>query len=449
MKELLTMEELEEEDMDEPENIVGRFLKRPCLTVCITCGLVGYGIFNIVFDWLWVDDMLKAEKGLVFGPPSSQITGTMIWIATIGTVTFLLEITNAIWKVLRGTVIIHEDLNQILSLFLEEVPAVTLNFLLAACREVPISYYQMVKAGLAMVGASIRCLKVLVKFMTVRRREDTKKGLIPFVLRCIILAACAYLLAGSIMTWVYTYSPGADEDSSGIKLPPNLVSKSYDSAKYLYKAGFYLSHPWFNDCNENNSTWNAGPNANWMKLESLVRFEESADGVMTVEYHYNEDESVIVTTLDGEENCFRTTLPGCVIDRLADCQSVHAGYNFTSLEFKFEVIEYTKTLVFGDIRFKAILIDADGLGCEELNVDHVGFITSTNATEGQLQYFKSRAHVNDTSIFVESANSTTLSFYRYPHDVFNVTDVWETGYYRCEMTGSLAPNQGHNIDIAC
>ncbi|ELU08411.1 hypothetical protein CAPTEDRAFT_202749, partial [Capitella teleta] len=127
------MEDFEEDELEEPDNLIAKFARRPVLTICITCGLVGYGIFNIVFDWLWVDDMLKAEEGLVFGPPSSQITGTLIWIATIGTISFSFEIFNAVWKVLRGNVVVHEDLNQILSLFLEEVPSVTLNFLLAAC----------------------------------------------------------------------------------------------------------------------------------------------------------------------------------------------------------------------------------------------------------------------------------------------------------------------------
>ena len=237
---LLTMDDLEEDDMDEPDNVVTKFLRRPVLTVCISIGLVGYGIFNIVFDWLWVDDMLKAQEGLVFGPPSSQIVATLIWIASIGTISFMFEIFNAVWKVVRGVVIVHEDLNQILSLFLEEVPSVTLNFLLAACREVPVSYYQMVKAALAMVGACIRCLKVRITFLRVRRRKDSVNGSIPLILRCLILASCAYLVAGSIMTWIYTYSPKSDEDSSGIKLPLNLVSKSYDSAKYFYKAGIRI-----------------------------------------------------------------------------------------------------------------------------------------------------------------------------------------------------------------
>ena len=45
---------------------------------------------------------------------------------------------------------------QVLSLFLEEVPSVTLNLLLAQCREVPVSYYQLAKAGFQMLGSGFR-----------------------------------------------------------------------------------------------------------------------------------------------------------------------------------------------------------------------------------------------------------------------------------------------------
>ena len=43
-----------------------------------------------------------------------------------------------------------------ITLFVDEVPSITLSFLLARCREVPVSYYQLAKAALTMVGSGFR-----------------------------------------------------------------------------------------------------------------------------------------------------------------------------------------------------------------------------------------------------------------------------------------------------
>jgi hypothetical protein len=259
-------------------------------------------------------------------------------------------------------------------------------------------------------------------------------------------------MAGSIMTWIYTYSPGSDEDSSGIKLPANLVSKSYDSAKYFYKAGIYMSHPWFNDCNENSQPWHNGTSLNWIKLESLMTIESAKDPCLTVQFQYNATDSFIVTRVDDDVNCFMATMPNCSVFPLSNCDNITLDNYATSLEFKFESIEYTKTLVFGDIKFKAIVHQPDRLICEELDVNHVGFLSTENETIAQLQYFKSKADVNDTLIYAQLSNGTDnsdLGYYQFPQDLFNVTDVWKTGYDQCAMTGSLAPNYGSKIDISC
>ena len=40
---------------DESElNFLQRLRKRPIILICVYCGIIGYGIFNVTFDWLWV-----------------------------------------------------------------------------------------------------------------------------------------------------------------------------------------------------------------------------------------------------------------------------------------------------------------------------------------------------------------------------------------------------------
>lgn len=46
--------------------------------------------------------------------------------------------------------------DQVLTILLEEAPSITLNLLIARCREIPISLYQLAKAGMTIFGALFR-----------------------------------------------------------------------------------------------------------------------------------------------------------------------------------------------------------------------------------------------------------------------------------------------------
>ena len=50
----------------------------------------------------------------------------------------------------------YGDFSQMITLLVDEVPSITLSLLLARCREVPISYYQLAKAALTMFGSAFR-----------------------------------------------------------------------------------------------------------------------------------------------------------------------------------------------------------------------------------------------------------------------------------------------------
>ena len=94
-------------------NFLQRLKKRPIILICVYCGIIGYGVFNVAFDWLWVSDMLGVEKGLVFGPAGDGIVVTLIIVATIGTVSFFFEIADFTKKVYSGEPLFDEDISQV------------------------------------------------------------------------------------------------------------------------------------------------------------------------------------------------------------------------------------------------------------------------------------------------------------------------------------------------
>ena len=94
-------------------NFLQRLRRRPLILVCTYCGVIGYGVFGVVFDWLWVSDMLGVEKGLVFGPSSDALVVTLIVVASIGTVSFFFEIADFTMKIYTGEPLFDEDIAQV------------------------------------------------------------------------------------------------------------------------------------------------------------------------------------------------------------------------------------------------------------------------------------------------------------------------------------------------
>ena len=109
--------EKELERLDEEPSRLEKLSKRPCLLFCLYCGLIGYGLVNIAFDWLWVNDMLKTEDGLVFGKPREVTIIFLIIISSIGMIAFIFEMINFSFKVFKGKPLMDEDLAQVSSEF--------------------------------------------------------------------------------------------------------------------------------------------------------------------------------------------------------------------------------------------------------------------------------------------------------------------------------------------
>lgn len=442
---------------EEPENVedltlIQRFSRTRCFVLTSTSLMIIYGILSVVFDWLWVDDMVKAEQSLVFGQPPVYMIVLLVIVAVAGTISFMAEIVNLVETTFFDNELLDGNLSQLLSLFVEEIPQITLNVLLAACHEIPISTFQMVKAGLVFIGSSVRLTKVTVLVCTVKKRK-AKRGIFPCLVRTIIYAACLYVFCGGILTFIFTYTLHPEEDSLGIKIPSTILSKSYDGARYFYKSGIYFSHPSFQGCSEDPD------DTQWIQLQPLMDFREGEETVMEVLYVYNNETSLISITTLSSSSCFRTNHP---VGNTTSCHVLPQDLtacspqgNFTeffsgvTILFVFQEVEPTRTLVFGDITFKGIV--EQNTSCAVLTSDKWGHLHGENALSeyhGQLQYFKTRENINDTFSFRLTQEGQFEHFSQKKH-LLNVTQAWLTGYHDCEMSGSLAPNPSDAIDVKC
>lgn len=430
--------------------------------------------------------MLSVEQALVFGPPSDDIVNCLIAVSSIGTVAFFFECGNFLKKVYAGEELIPRDIAQIISLFAEEVPQITLNVLLASCREIPMSYYALVKAALAMFGGCLRATTLFFDYLRPRKKAQ-RRGLIPWLYRTVILVACIYTFIGACLVWVYTYTePGDSQSGSGFR-PPDSISKSYDTDRYLYKSGVFFSHRNFADCYGNDGAW-FDRRLLWTQFVPIYDVTDAAGKEVEASFVYNEFENFVSVKVPGVlgtdgfqsyETCFHTDLTGnCSVTKrpIIDCVTAAASSN-DSVEFIFYSTPKTKTIVFGDVKMKVAAI-VNGT-CIKPEVDAIGNLVIDRDIVGQVQYFRLKQDINDSLtsnflldgsyryyIYDTDADITEQAFMPYnipwgdsplfpsdnvpssdEGDLLNVTAEWKTGYNQCDMTGSLRPNPDPNDNL--
>ena len=246
---------------------------------------------------------------------------------------------------------------------------------------------------------------------------------------------------------------------SGVVPPDNILQRDYDGARYFYKAGIFFSHPNFNECHNNTRSWSEH-RYNWLQFLDLTTLMEHPDEKLNMKYRWNDNENLIYTQFGLLQTCLRTTVPDCDISLQPNTLCTAANdEDFDGItEFVFVQYERSKTLVFGDIRFQATLDFNDT--CQYLRTDTEGMLRPEGAEAedpiAQIHYMKTMYGIDyDVGNFNEDEDTLVLSHFRYDEefdegDLYNVRDVWLTGFRECDMTGSNMPNNDFvRQDLQC
>ena len=109
-------------------------------------------LIDLVSDWLVYADFSKMEKGLVFGPPEDAVIHALLTFSIIGSFTFVLEGINLWWGMFRGNPWLDTDFVSAVTIWIEDLPQISINVYLAHCREDPSSGFQLFKASVVLIG---------------------------------------------------------------------------------------------------------------------------------------------------------------------------------------------------------------------------------------------------------------------------------------------------------
>jgi len=138
----------------------------PCCHDCtpeknLTCRKVVFVLIvvlelvDLVSDWLVYADFSQMEKGLVFGPPEDAVIYALLAFSIIGTFTFFLEAVNLWWGMFHENPWLDTDLVSAVTIWIEDLPQISINVYLARCREDPSSGFQLMKASVVLIGKNI------------------------------------------------------------------------------------------------------------------------------------------------------------------------------------------------------------------------------------------------------------------------------------------------------
>ena len=419
-----------------------------CLACLFMVGSVVIGSLSVVFDWLWVADMFRAEKALVFGPPNTGVYVTLIITACCGTVTFICENGDKIYKFFKRKEIFDEQAEETLSLFLEEVPQMTLNLMLSMCREVPTSYFQLLKAGLGMASTGLRLVKALCQMLGCRTpKPDWRK--LRRIGRILLVGACAYTFSAGIAVFVFMFrEPDSADLGGGFYAPANVFGEAYNTERYFPNSAVFFTHPTLDHCSDDSLPSTNARSPNWIRIEVTYTFLTLKAQSLNSTYSYNDTTAMFSVASKRRKHCFVVALELCNIVLVdGDSCDYSLPHNATSLDLVFHHVPKTSTLVFGDIVYNGT-ISTRGQ-CDYLKGDNYGAMYHDTKYSGRLHYFKAPFTVNTTLPIRYDNNTNTYGFYKYPDHLVNVTEAWKTGYKDCEMSGAMAPNSREAVILSC
>lgn len=425
--------------------------------ILFSCVLL-FDVADMFSDWSLFCDVIKIKSGLVFGPPETEIIYALLCFSVLGTITFSVEIVNVWLEIFYHQPLIDPELVCMCTIWIEDVPQIIINIFIALCREYAISYYQVVKAVVIILGSLTRVLMALVRFVDRQNDDETedkppKNGLRHLFYRVFIMLGLILLFFSSIAICFLTLFEHTPDGYIKFGTPKGLYHGKYDSEKFFNNVSVYLNLPILEF---DNATDNF--NINWIRLTSIYNIMEKKNETFKLSYD-NSTKSKFVLWHSGLTNqsileakeCFhfnsnnKTLLKGP-----SDCANFLRNESTNSVIIQFILIpEQIPQLAFGDIHYNIRFQDQNG--CHNVIPQPVSDIIDRidgGDYHPVIHYFRTNYNVSQTNHLVwESA--TNPRFYHQKTDLTDITSVWKTGFAFCESTGSLAPHQDSSIDVNC
>ncbi|XP_045172746.2 uncharacterized protein LOC123534525 [Mercenaria mercenaria] len=419
--------------------------------VIVFLTIVVFDAADLISDWLLYKDIAGIEKGLVYGPPGESLCCALLAFCIIGTITITFETLNLWSEIFRDNPFINVDIPSLITVWIEDVPQITINVYLVACREEAISYFQLVKASMILICTIIKFVIYLTLFCRKRsQKHNTSTSLV--VCRVIMMIGLLITFAGAVVVFCFAQHERDRDGKLHFKTPQSIFEGKYDDAKYFNNVSIYFSHKLF-DWNERATS--PAEKRNLLRLFTIddIR-QENVDRTIKIQYdHVTGPSKVVIIESDESESmrvneCFQMDRTGINIITGSNC-TAYITSSINEFVFKFRYIKpYSPKLIFGDIRYNIKVKYSSVAQCK-----FPDFILSNNISdqsngkEAALHYYRTMSSHDETNHVIHTS-ATDGTFY-HSGSMEDISDVWKTGFAHCKSTGSLAPHHDVSIDVPC
>lgn len=419
-----------------------------------------FDVSDVVTDWSLFKDVLHIEPGLVFGPAEPAIIYALLAFSALGTMTFTVEIFNVWLEIFFYSPILDPELLCMCTIWIEDIPQIILSILLAVCREYAVSYFQIIKVVLVILGSFVRLLMGFIRFVDRKNpseheeKHKPKTGLRHLFYRVMIIIGLLFLFFSSMTVCFLTMFERTKEGNVKFNQPKGLFHGKYDRLKFFNNVNLYLNLPTF----EYSNITNVGK-MNWIQLTSIWDVKYGNNNTFQLSYD-NSTQTKFVLSVQKLNKTNQTESESTICFYLnrsnqslangpADCQNFLVNDQTVAFIFRFSAVpEKIPQMVFGDIHYNVKCKDHNG--CQNITLQPLSEL-GQHAGKGEYQhptihYYKTKYNVTD-HLITDSTN--TPRFYHLNGDLINITDVWKTGFGLCESTGSLAPHRNESIPLDC
>lgn len=437
----------------------GRLREKFCFKVFVFLLVVALDAADLISDWLLYRDVSATEEGLVYGPPEPVLRYSLLAFSIVGSITFTFEITNLWWEIFRNNPWMDVDLLSAITIWIEDVPQITINVIIVACREEAISYFQLVKASVIIIGAVIRFIVSLIRYCSKKARHDLECAKINpssrrhVVYRVFIMIGLIITLGGAITIFMFTQSERNPDGSLNFKIPHSVIEGEFDDQKYFHNVSIYFSHELFE--------WDPPSTTSTDKTNLLRLFkindirQQNVDRTIKIEYDHQTTPSKIAIWVDDLKGtlkaveCFQMDRITKTIKDVkvgsADCVGYITG-SIIQLIFKFRFIKASiPELLFGDIKYN--VKTGTPASCTLPNFAINDVVGNHAQNVAALHYYRNKGSTTDTYQIVHKSG-TDGEFYE-SSMLEDISDVWKTGFAYCKSSGSLAPHRDDNIAVNC
>ena len=453
------LEQLSVHDPKEPEDetlFMGhctRLRHNTCFKVCVFLVVLGLDSADLIADWLLFRDVYMVKPGLVYGPPEDAIVYALLAFSIIGSLTFIFEIVNLWWEIFRENPWINADLASAITLWVEDVPQIVLNVLIVVCRDEAISYFQLVKASIMIIGVVIRIVVCLIRYCSKASLSElhktNKESRLHVFYRFVIMIGLMCVFGCSLAVFFLTQFERTQDGAIKFHIPRTAFEGEFDEDKYFTNVSVYLNHPLFNFEAITDET----TDANWMRLISIYDVKAKQSEIFKLEF---DDATKTKFVLYQTDTTGALAISDCyTLDRAAksvvhetNCATLITGNKAVFLfEFKF-VPESIPNLIFGDILYNAVVREAGGVCHAPATSLKTQLSDLHDNGHAAIHYYRTDSVTSDHHL-LWTGGANSAQFYHNEGDLIDITKVWQTGFGYCTTTGSLAPHIDTNINVNC